>query len=90
MRVFHNRMDVKPYAINFKSLQSSANENGIEIVAIDANSDLGMFIAINKGFCVTVHSLQSGQCLNWIKFTYDKRIIQGIQLSKNGYFVLAT
>ena len=28
--------------------------------------------------------------MNWIKFSYDKRYLQGIQLSKNGYFVIAT
>lgn len=49
-----------------------------------------MFVAITKNLSVTIHSLENGQCLNWIKLSFDKRLIHGIQLSKNGYFVLAT
>lgn len=79
-----------PYLLELKSLQSSCHIDGTEIVAIDSNVDLGMFCAINKNFCVTIHSLQTGQCLNYIKFNFERRSIHGLQLSKNGYFILAT
>lgn len=89
-RLYGDGTNMPPFIVEFKTLCSSSNADGCEIVSIDANCDLGVFVAVTKNMTVTVHSIETGECLNWIKLTSERRFIHGIQLSKNGYFVLAT
>lgn len=50
-----------PFYIEFISLLSSSANDNSEVVSIDSNIDLGMFVSITKNLTVTIHSLQNGQ-----------------------------
>lgn len=78
------------YYLEFTTLLSSPATDSSEVVSISSSVDLGMFVSMTKNFTVTIHSIQSGQCLNWIKLSAERRYLQGVQLSKNGYFVVAS
>ena len=77
--------------IDFKlrTLHSASPVDSSEVFCIDANVDLGMFIAVTKSNLYTIHSLNNGQCLNWIKMSPSSRNLHWVRLSKNGYFVVA-
>ena len=81
----------KTPAIDFKlrTLHSASPSDNSEILCIDANVDLGMFIAVTKSNLYTIHSISNGQCLNWIKMSPSSRMLHGVRLSKNGYFIVA-
>ena len=81
--------DSLPFRLEFRVLLSSSAIDSSEIIAIDSNYDSEMFVAITKKLSVTIHSIGNGQWLNWIKLDQPNYIIQGVQLSKNGwaYFI---
>ena len=72
-----------------RTLHSASPVDHSEIFCIDANVDLGMFIAVTKTNLYTIHSLNNGQCLNWIKMSPSSTILHWVRLSKNGYFIVA-
>ena len=77
--------DLLPFKLEFRTLLSSSAVDSSEIIAIDSNYDSEMFIAVSKSLNITLHSIGNGQCLNWIKLSQHNWIVQGVQLSKNGY-----